>query len=124
MDNQKLNFSNNWNNKLNCNSFTTLRLRNDGKYFAGAKVNVFLKGVFKGAGTIVGVSYLTIDKINEFIARVDTGYSADDCRKIIKEMYKKGPAIDWRVKQLVFCIISFDKKKVENTGNLFNETQL
>jgi uncharacterized protein YqfB (UPF0267 family) len=116
---EKINFSTKWNNKLNCNSFTTLRLRNDRKYYVGSKAGIYLKNTFKGNATIVGVSHFTIDKINEFIARVDTGYSADECKNIIKEMYKNStPPIDWRTKQLAFCLIAYDKR--EETKDLFN----
>ena len=112
---ETLRFSNNWNNKLNCNSFTTLRLRNDKKYYSGAKVDVYLKNIHKGKGTIISVSHFTIDKINEFIARIDTGYSAEECKNIIKEMYKKGtPPVDWRVKELSFCLIVYDKLETKN----------
>jgi len=121
---ENLDFSNNWNNKLNCDAFSTLRLRNDKKYYIGAKKNIRLKGVLKGAATIVGISYFTIDKINESVARLDTGYSATECRKIIMSMYKNCPTIDWFSQQLAFCILVYDKKTGNETSDLFeNLTQ-
>ncbi|MDH8700842.1 hypothetical protein M2138_000176 [Dysgonomonadaceae bacterium PH5-43] len=112
-----LDFSNNWNNKLNCDAFSTLRLRNDKKYFIGAEKSIILKGTLKGQATIVGISYFTIDKINESIARLDTGYSAEKCRDIIKTMYKN-KRIDWSTQQLAFCILAYEKP-IKN--DLFDE---
>jgi hypothetical protein len=104
---ENLDFSYNWNNKLECNSFSTLRLRNDTKYYAGAKMNIRLKGIDKGTATIVAVSYFALDKINESVARLDTGYSESDCNDFIRKMYKD---IDWNRQQLCFCILSYDKQ--------------
>ena len=106
MKNEDLAFGYNWNNKLNCLSFSTIRLRNDKKYFVGAKKDIWLKGEYKGVATIVAISYFTLDKINESIARLDTGYSAEECRDIIRKMYKD---IDWNTQQLCFCILAYTK---------------
>jgi uncharacterized protein YqfB (UPF0267 family) len=117
---ENLSFSTNWNNKLNCNAFTTLRLRNDRKYYVGARVNIWLNNNFKGAGTIVAVSIFTLDKINESVARVDTGYSAEECKNIIRKMYEgKSPKIDWKTKELSFSVIVYNKKVNSETRDLF-----
>lgn len=103
---ENLDFSYNWNNKLNCTAFSTIRLRNNLKFYVGAKVNVRLKGEDRGTATIVSVSHFTIDKINESIARLDTGYSAEKCGEIIRTMYKNKP-IDWNRQQLCFCVLVY-----------------
>jgi len=108
MEEENLDFTYNWNNKLDCNAFSTLRIRNDKKYFVGARKNVRLKETKKGIADIVAVSYFTLDKINESIARLDTGYSVEQCREIIKTMYKNKP-IDWSTQQLVFCILVYER---------------
>ena len=118
MDQQYWDFSYNWNNKLNCVAFSTIRLRNDKKYYVGAKGIVRLKGHVKGSAKIVSVSHLKIDKINEAIARLDTGYSAEECRNLIKEMYKN-KMINWATQELSFSILVYDKKN-EQEGGLFD----
>ncbi|MDR0834622.1 MAG: hypothetical protein LBN93_10655 [Candidatus Symbiothrix sp.] len=118
MENQILQFQNNWNNKLNCKAFTTLRLRNDKKYHTGAKFEVQLKGVSKGTATVKAVSYCQLDKISDYFAYLDTGYPADECRKIIREMYKKYPTLNWATQDIVFVLLVFDDKKEMN--NLFD----
>ena len=117
-----LKFSYNWNNKLNCNSFTTLRLRNDNKYYPGAKVHIWFGNTYKGKATIVGIHFYTLDKINEFVARLDTGYSAEECREIIMKMYKDKPNINWATQQLAFCLVVYDKRA--NKPELFVEYEI
>lgn len=93
-----LKFSYNWNNKLDCNAFTTLRLA-DG-YKVGEVVEVYLeikKGewIFKGKAIIIDKRSMHSNSINEFVARLDTGYSAPECKKIIQRMYKhENPFMD------------------------------
>ena len=111
---QKLEFSYNWNNKLNNLAFSTLRLRNDNRYFKGARFQVYLKGTFKGTAKVEAVNHFTIDKITEFVARIDTGYSASECRKIIREMHKNNPRIDWKTQQLAFSLLVYEEKKEMN----------
>jgi hypothetical protein len=52
-------FSHNWNNKLDCHAFTTLRRSNPRRYAA----------------------------ISDFITWIDTGYSLDECKGILRKMY-------------------------------------
>lgn len=84
----KINFSYNWNNKLGCNVFTTLRLHNPNKYKKGETYQIFLKDEDMGSCEIVGIMTIPFGGITEFSARLDTGYSLKECRKIIKRMYK------------------------------------
>ena len=109
MENEVLKFSYNWNNKLNCLCFSTIRIRNDRKYYVGAKKIIQLKGEQKGVVTIVSVSYFTIDKLTEAVSRLDTGYSIDKCRDIIKTMYKNSN-LNWDKQQFVFCVLAYDEK--------------
>jgi hypothetical protein len=100
----KINFSYNWNNKLNCDAFTTLRLRDDSKYFAGAQGEAYLKNELVSAVMIVAIKHFTIDKINEHIARVDTGYPREKAIAIIKTMYKNRN-LNWETQRLSFIML-------------------
>lgn len=97
----QLNFSTNWNNKLDCTAFTTLRLPNE-KYKLGELFQITLNGVEKGIGRIISITYINIDNINEYIARLDTGYSTDECKVIIRNIY---PTIDFIQQPLVLLLI-------------------
>jgi len=110
---KKLSFQYNWNNKLRCRCFTTLRLRNDEKYYKGAVYEVDLQGYPKGKAKAVDVKYLTLDKINEWIARLDTGYTAKETRELIRKTYKNKPHIDWNTQQLSYIILAWkDQEKM------------
>jgi hypothetical protein len=101
MDNT-LRFSTNWNNKLQCDTFTTLRLDSD-KYKVGEVYKVTLKGHLKDI-RIIDKKVLLLNQINDWIAFIDTGYNRDECINIIKRMYAKHD-IDWNTKklQLLLC---------------------
>ncbi|MBF7091118.1 hypothetical protein IUY40_06160 [Flavobacterium sp. ALJ2] len=44
---EKLEFSTNWNNKLDCKCFTTIRIFNPAKHFRGNQFEVFCKESLK-----------------------------------------------------------------------------
>ncbi|CAN5309300.1 hypothetical protein BH09BAC1_BH09BAC1_14290 [soil metagenome] len=56
-DMETIAFNQNWNNKLDCNCFTTLRIRNDRKYRAGSEHAVELKGQPYGTATSLGLEH-------------------------------------------------------------------
>ncbi len=91
-----LKFSFNWNNKLDCNVYTTLRLSNDTKYIVGSTHGVYLKGHHHHDAIIVDKKKIRLKDVNEFIAGLDTGYTAKDCRKMIRTMYTKIKDIETR----------------------------
>ncbi len=88
MKNERLNFSTNWNGKLFCNYFTTIRLHNPRKYGVGNQYDFHLKEVFMGEVKVIDHKKLTVATISEWIARLDTGYSAEETKNIIRTMYK------------------------------------
>ena len=97
---QNLIFSYNWNNKLDCKAFTTLRLHNPKKYYPGAEFDVWLneKGkeqAPKGRAITQAVKTFDADQINDFIAFLDTGYNRAQCIQILQRMYKQeNPKLD------------------------------
>lgn len=82
-----INFSYNWNKKLDCKSFTTLRLTNYNKYRTGLVYEIQLKNQLIKYARIVEIKVFPLNKINEFISRIDTGYSREETVKIINRMY-------------------------------------
>lgn len=82
-----INFSYNWNNKLDCKCFTTIRLTNSNKYRVGLEYEIHLKNQRIKNARIVGIKVFTLDMINEFISRIDTGYSKEVTVNIINRMY-------------------------------------
>ncbi|MCG9911865.1 MAG: hypothetical protein MH137_11240 [Flavobacteriales bacterium] len=101
---QTLVFSNNWNQKLNCDAYTTIRLRNDGKYSIGGYFEVVKNNSRLHEAKIIDIKHFYLSDLNEFMARVDTGLSANDCKEMIMKMYSKYN-IDWQRKQLSFILL-------------------
>lgn len=103
-------FSYNWNNKLDCKAFTTLRLANPERFKVGAEYRIVSKDGDHGTARIEAIREITLPKINEFIARLDTGYSAEECKKIIRQMYA-GKVKD--VEKATFYLMLLVKKEQE-----------
>jgi hypothetical protein len=95
-------FSYNWNNKLECKAFTTIRLFQPEKHVKGMAVVYTIKGVEKGFGRIEEVKVFYLANLNPYMSYLDTGYSVVECTKIIKTMY---PRIEFAKQQLAFILI-------------------
>ena len=103
-------FSRNWNGKLNCDCFTTIRLANRAKYYSGARGMVRLDGKPRGMATVLQCKPFLLAELNEFTSRIDTGLSMSDCSAMIRMMYKNRP-INWAVQPLVLVLLQYDKDK-------------
>ena len=100
----QLKFSYNWNNKLDCNYFTTLRLSD--RFNIGDKVRIFLKQENKGTGIIIDKKAIMLNQINNFIAGIDTGYTVEETKNILKRMYKN---VDWECQDIYLYLIKKEK---------------
>lgn len=83
---KKLSFSKNWNNKLGCQAFTTIR-----RSFKSAEkevLEIILNGEFVCYGRIESIEWISIDEITDRIAFVDTGFDAEKTKKLLSELYK------------------------------------
>lgn len=84
-----INFSTNWNNKLDCKCFTTLRLLNPKKYQLNKQYLINLKKNPIKKAEIIGIKTIFFKDINEYIAHLDTGYSLEETKNILLKMYPK-----------------------------------
>lgn len=119
MNTEDLRFTTNWNGKLNCSCFTTLRLHNESKYVVGAVKNILLSGVLKGQASIIGVQTFLLKDISEYVARIDTALSAKECQQMIRTMYKNYPLINWDNQLLDFVLLKYVSTRYE--PKLFEE---
>lgn len=97
-----LNFSYNWNNKLDNRAFTSIRLSDEYKVMDEFIIN--FKGQPKGTARIIEIKEFFIDQLNPFMAYIDTGYSVDECKNIIKKMY---PNANWQTVKLKFILLKY-----------------
>ncbi|MBF7093592.1 hypothetical protein IUY40_18840 [Flavobacterium sp. ALJ2] len=113
----KLEFSANWNNKLDCKCFTTIRLFNPTKHFKGNQFEILLNRKYKGKAVVLGVVKTEIHKLNDYVCYLDTGYGKEETTAILKKIY---PRIN--SKNQLFSILLL--KKIESAKpiqtNLFN----
>lgn len=107
-----IHFSYNWNNKLDCNIFTTIRIYNKQKHYIGAQFNItwqFEKETIElEPRQIVLLNTFTLDKFTPGMALIDTGYDLPEAKAIIMNMYHKYyPDIN----KVVFCMLFLKKIK-------------
>ncbi len=98
-------FSYNWNKKLDCDYFTTLRLSD--RFSIGEEVIITLKGIYKSRAIIVDKKETKLHKLNSFICGLDTGYNEEQTKAIIQKMYPK--VFDWSSQKIYLYLIR--KKK-------------
>ncbi len=97
-----INFSSNWNNKLDCKCFTTLRLKNEKKYQLNKEYLINLKKNPIKKAEIIGIKTIFFNDINEYIANLDTGYSLEETKNILLKMY---PTIKTQTQPFYFILL-------------------
>lgn len=115
-----LEFSENWNNKLYCKCFSTIRMHNPEKYRLGNKFQVKLKGQTRPHPAVVrAVTPFYIGNLTEGMALIDTGYSKAQAQKIIRTMYKyKVPNVDAEL--FDFVVLQYlDSETITDQTKLF-----
>lgn len=115
---EHLNFSNNWNKKLDCDVFSTIRRWNPAVHYEGREVDIYDNSVnparYKGRGKYAIVSEFKLNQLKPAAAFLDTGYPLAETLNIIRTMYyKKVPDIESES----FAYIIIRKIKVEPTQN-------
>lgn len=82
-----LDFSTNWNGKLHCQIFHTIR--RSGRFDVGQLVEVYLKENLLGTAQCVAKTrYPNASSIPEVICLLDTGYGSSETQTILARMYK------------------------------------
>lgn len=107
---QELKFGYNWNGKLNNNAFTTIRLKNDKKYYKGARFTVVLTGKKDEVKTVgdfvvIDIKEFLITELNRFMSFLDTGYDVKETQKVIYTMYKN-KNIDWKKQRFQYILLA------------------
>lgn len=84
-----LNFTENWNKKLDCQFLTTFRLHNPKKYYKGAKKSIYFKNkVHLKNVEIYEVITLRLDQMKTWMMMLDTGYKPEAFNELVRTMYK------------------------------------
>ena len=99
----EISFGSNWNKKLGCQYFTTIRLQNLAKYHIGNVFKIIKKGDYLLDAKIVQLRYCKLHDLPELTCYLDTGYSKEATIALFKKMYQS-KNIDWE-KQLLSIIL-------------------
>lgn len=113
---EKLEFSTNWNNKLDCKCFTTIRIYNPMKHTNGNKFDVFLKTNFRTKVQVISLGLYLINELTDYICYLDTGYSKLETIEIFRKMY---PKIDFTKTRLVVMLLKKVDQPKPKQENLF-----
>lgn len=107
MEKLELEFKYNYNNKLRCKVFTSLRLPNP-KLRVGAKFDITLGGYRKGLAKIISVDRIRGGELKLEQAKIDTGFNVIETMQILKNLYKDRPCIDWETQELVLLYLEWE----------------
>ena len=99
---QTLNFNENYNNKLNCHFFTTIRMEDKEKFFEGSKMQIKLNGKPIGFTRVVMIRKFFFYDMNEFMTTIDLGTNLEEGKKIIRTIYSH---IDLSENFLLFILL-------------------
>ena len=80
-----LDFSFNWNNKLDCKAFTTIS--QSGRLSEGQSINITLKEQFVKKGKVIIKKRYQIKQMTESMAFIDTGYDLTKTLDVISKMF-------------------------------------
>ena len=56
---------------------------------------------------------LTLDRINLPVAKLDTGLLPDECRRLIRTLYKNRSGINWEAQQLDYLLLEYINESKE-----------
>lgn len=83
-----INFSSNFNSKLNADIFSTIRMRNDKRYQQNRLYTITLKDQLHGQARILYLRHFDIQNLPNATAYQDSGYNAQDTIKMLQTMFK------------------------------------
>jgi hypothetical protein len=88
MTSLKINFSTNWNNKLNNMCFTSIRPLNYNKYKTSLIYQVCLKDNHICLAELIEIRIIRLCDFSEIQARLDTGYDRNFLIQLMQRFYK------------------------------------
>ena len=105
-------FSYNWNNKLECKSFSTVRISNENKYRLLAIYQIVMtnkKGeIIKdfGLARLQSITSFLLDNVSPAMAFLDSNLSKIDFIGLVSTMYKN-KNINFKTKPLYFLVLQY-----------------
>lgn len=97
-----LSFNENYNNKLNCKFFTTIRLSNHAKFNKGNTLKIHCKGIYIFNAKVHEVQEIFLHQLKDFICYLDIGQDAKNTIDILKKMF---PKYDFETKKIMVVLM-------------------
>ena len=121
----KIDFSNNWNGKLNNAHFTTIR-HDINKYPVGGIFELWLKDSHLGNVKVISITHIKLSELEkkDVICYQDTGYDGKSTKAMIETMYKKHKITDDTLFAVILLRVQerfqyVPNPKITETNNLF-----
>lgn len=107
-----IHFSQNWNNKLDCDIFTTIRIYDPSKHYIGAEYTITWahgKEILSLDNRVcIHMHTFQLASLTNGLSLIDTGYNAKDTVELIRKMYKNK---NLDVDKIKFCALYLKRKK-------------
>lgn len=107
-----LHFSQNWNNKLDCDVFTSIRIYDPSKHLIGEEYTITWthgKEILSLENRVcIHMHTFVLASLTNGLALVDTGYDAKATVEIIRKMYKNK---NFDVDKIILCALYLKRKK-------------
>jgi hypothetical protein len=129
----EISFSANWNKKLDCDFFTTIRLHNPQKYRKGYIYKI-VYGEIEFMAECLNVKTFSrtiinpkpdetaLDEIPDYILSVDTGFLASEARVFIKNLYKNYH-LDWNKQEIDLILLRKVKHSEESKKSFMDDLE-
>lgn len=106
---RKISFSHNWNNKLQCDFFSTIRLCPHPMYWElGALYDIYLKEKqYKQRAKLMYAYHFKLENLTPAMAFLDTGMDKIRAMVLFEKMYAH-QNIDWRTQHLAFLVLGWE----------------
>ena len=117
---ERLEFSTNWNNKLDCKCFSAIRIYNPTKHFKNNLFEIYLQRKYKGKAVVLGVIKTYLDQLSDYICYLDTGYNKAETVELIQKMYKS-KNIDFKKQQITILLLQKVEPVAHIQNSLFNQ---
>lgn len=98
---KKLNYQKDFNNKLSCQYYTSIRLESNG-LAVGDQVEAYVKKKKHHDAIVIDCRNVFLDSLNDFVTYLDAGCSAEEFKKIMVEFYPETDFKKERVSLLLF----------------------
>jgi hypothetical protein len=102
MSNLSLHFAQNFNHKLDCEYFTSIRPQRD-IYQFGAEIDIYCQEHFLKKANIISIKTLTLDELDDWTAFLDAGMNKHELTTLLKTFYPEAESLLFNVLLLQTC---------------------